>query len=112
MDIANRFDFVEQMKQYRCGDVVGQITHNAQIRTQRGEIKDQCITGVNRHLCTRVFFLQAGNQVPIKLNHVQMSRALQQWLRQGAEAWANFYDALARTWIHCIHNAMNNALID
>ena len=112
VDIANGFDLIEQMKENRCRDVVRQITHHAQIRTERSKIKDQRIPRVNRHLFTRVFLFQPHNEISIQLDHMQMSRTFEQGLRQRAQPWTNFNHAFTRARIHCIHNAMNDALIN
>ena len=57
--IANLWSKQCEMKQQGGGDVIGQISDNAQLRTQFGKIEFERIAGVYRELRWRIGLLQA-----------------------------------------------------
>ncbi|MNN57866.1 hypothetical protein D3C81_1728780 [compost metagenome] len=55
--------------------------------------------------------LQDGNEVQVQLDHIELGAAGQQALGEGALAWADFQQVLARTGVDAAQDAVDHACI-
>ncbi len=93
--VADDADVFGEMEEQRRRDVVGQVADQAQIAADAGEVESQGITFVDGHACRRVLLVQAGDQVAVDFDDVQMIEARQQRLGNCPEAGADFDDRVA-----------------
>jgi hypothetical protein len=74
--------------------MVWQIADQAQPGTKGGEIEIQKINTVNSQAATRKPLFKQSRCVAVHFNCIQSPGAIQQRLRQGAEAGADLYDVI------------------
>ncbi|MNG06556.1 hypothetical protein D3C84_898040 [compost metagenome] len=55
--------------------------------------------------------LQDGNEVQVQLDHIELGAAGQQALGEGALAWADFQQVLARAGVDAAQDAVDHACI-
>jgi hypothetical protein len=99
----------QQVEQDGCGDVVGQVAHDAQRRPghvgQRADVHLQHVGLDHRHAGT---LAPARGQVAVQLDHRQRPAAFQQRLGHRTEAGADLDDRLARLRADRPHDAVDH----
>ena len=106
---------VKQMKQDRAGNVVGQVTHNAQLLSglqqggrQRGEVH---LEHIRFHHVELRMFAQALGQIAVQLHHGQAAQTLHQGLCQGGQTRADFDHGVRGRGRNLAHDGIDDGAI-
>ena len=106
---------VEQVKDQRGRDVVGQVADDAQavrLCAEATEVELQRVALVQIEvLAPGEFALQDGDQVEVELDDIQMRAAVEQSLGQCALAWADLHQSFTLLGMNRPQDAVNDASV-
>ncbi len=118
MLVLNDVGLLQQVKQNRTGNVVGQIAHHPQLRrlfrceAQRlGQGHKIHFEDIGLDHVQLGMFTQLTRQIAVQLNHGQVAQALDQGLGQGGQTRTDFHHDLLRLGRYCSNNFINHTSI-
>src|SRR5574343_42074 len=110
--VVDRLGVVGEVEKQGGRNVVGQVADQTLPRADAGEVEGQRIALVDGHALPAMLLFQAGDQVTVAFDDVQVIDPLQQGLGDGAEAWADFDYRITTLWIDGRNDGTDDALVD
>src|ERR1700687_454458 len=99
-------------KENGCGDVVGQVSDDAQFRPECGEIEFQGVALVNDELFLRELSPQALDDIAIDLDHVQRLDDLTERRRYRGQPRPDLHHTVGRRWRNRFHYGLYDRRVD